>query len=36
VDYPEVDPNWEKLVVIKKQDGKMALSNQEIPDLKEE
>jgi succinate dehydrogenase/fumarate reductase flavoprotein subunit len=36
LDYPEVDPNWEKLVVIKKQDGKMALSTQEIPDLKEE
>jgi len=36
VDYPELDPNWEKLIVIKKQDGEMALSTQEIPDLKEE
>jgi len=36
IDYPQVDPNWEKLVVVKKQNGDMTLGTQQIPDLKEE
>lgn len=35
-DYPKTDPAWEKLVVIKKEDGEMKLSTQEIPELEEE
>ncbi len=34
-DFPETDPNWEKLIVIRKEDGEMKLSTQEIPKLKE-
>jgi len=36
VDYPETDPAWEKLVVVRKEDSGMTLSTQEIPKLKEE
>ncbi|MCC7326523.1 MAG: FAD-binding protein [Burkholderiales bacterium] len=34
-DYPEPDPNLEKLIVISKENGAMALSTQDIPQLKE-
>ncbi len=36
VDYPETDPAWEKLIVVRREDGEMRLSTQEIPELKEE
>jgi succinate dehydrogenase/fumarate reductase flavoprotein subunit len=36
VDYPETDPNWEKLIVITREGGEMKLSTQVIPKLKEE
>jgi succinate dehydrogenase/fumarate reductase flavoprotein subunit len=35
VDYQELDPNWEKLIVIRQRDGEMNLGTEEIPDLKE-
>ncbi|GMU72569.1 MAG: hypothetical protein AMXMBFR42_20260 [Burkholderiales bacterium] len=35
-DYPELDPNWEKLIVVRKEDETMSLSTQELPHLKEE
>jgi len=35
-DYPEADPNWEKWVVVQKdENGNMALSTSEVPELKE-
>lgn len=36
VDYPELDPDWEKLIVIAEENGEMEISTQEIPDLKED
>ncbi|MBW1998948.1 MAG: FAD-binding protein [Deltaproteobacteria bacterium] len=36
IDYPELDPEWEKLVVIQKKGEEMGLSTHEIPDLKED
>lgn len=35
VDYPEIDPAWEKLVVIRRDGGEMKLTTEPVPDLKE-
>lgn len=35
LDYPKMDPQWEKLVVIRKVDEEMTLATEPIPDLKE-
>lgn len=35
LDYPQMDPQWQKLVVVQRDNGQMTLTTEPIPDLKE-